>query len=1153
MVFKTLNISGVLLDKNQLISHMEKIAVEHNIKINSDKNTYPIYALNENYKFILETYRILNEHVKLGIKVHSAGEWILDNFYIIEEIVKTVRKEMTIKKYCKMTGLASGKYEGFARSYVVASEIVSYTDCKLDSEVIYSCLEGYQRNKMFSIEEITNFGVFLKIAIINHVRDICEKIYSSELQRFRVEEIIERVIENKKPNERIFISKFKSFNNFDNELKYPFIEYMSYRLKKYGKNANGYQEILEEEVSKLGVTISEVVQKEHLYIANLKITIGNCIKSLRDISRINFTELLGMMNGTETILNRDPANIYSNMDQETKSYYKSIIEKLSKKTKISEVYIAEKIIELANKYKNNINNKNKLEKNQTIEAVRGKNNEKINSNFNSKKIEKNQTLDTVREKNNEKINNNLLEIKKTHVGYYLIDEGIYELKNILLNKNIKIKEMKFKTKLYISSFLSITIYIDFIISLIIYLKFKNLLLILFSSIFLFVPISEIVIRVMNYIMSKFKKPTLIPKMDFENNIPDDKKTIVVIPTILKSAEKVKEMMKKLEVYYLANLDKNLYFALLGDVSESNKKDMNYDSEVIEAGLKEVKKLNEKYKTDNFNRFHFLYRRRVWNEGEEKFIGWERKRGLLVTFNKYIKNLISNNFNINTMESQKENIPDFKYVITLDSDTSLVLGSASKLIGAMSHILNTPVIENNRVISGYGIMQPRIGLDLGLAKESKFLEIYSVPGGIDFYTNAISDIYQDYFKEGIFTGKGIYDVDIYNEILENEIPENMVLSHDLLEGNFLRCGLVTDVMLLDGFPNKYISYIKRNHRWVRGDWQIARWLKSKRLNEISKFKIFDNLRRSVLNIFSLVILIASLLVFNANKWLSILFFIISLVSITVMYILDIVNYIIFKESNIYGAVYSHQKFSKDMGGIRLIFLKIFLNIIFLPYEMWENLDSIIRSFYRMTKKKKLLEWVTAEDGDKSIKNNLLTVYKHMWINIFLGIVFILVKSNFIFKIIGILFLIAPYVVFVISKINKPEDIVNTKDRKELNEIAYKTWKFFEDNINEKNNYLICDNYQEDRKEKTVNRTSSTNIGLELISILSAFDLGFIDFDKTKWYLKNIFNVLRILSKWNGHLYNWYETDTLDPLRPRYISTVDSGNFVRIFIYCKIIFE
>ena len=222
-------------------------------------------------------------------------------------------------------------------------------------------------------------------------------------------------------------------------------------------------------------------------------------------------------------------------------------------------------------------------------------------------------------------------------------------------------------------------------------------------------------------------------------------------------------------------------------------------------------------------------------------------------------------------------------------------------------------------------------------------------GIDLYTNAISDVYQDYFKEGIFTGKGIYDIDVYNEILKNEIPENIVLSHDLLEGNFLRCALVSDVMLLDGYPAKYISYIKRNHRWVRGDWQIIRWLKSKRLNQISKFKIFDNLRRSVLKIFSLVLLVLSAFLFSKNRNVSLCFLIFSLVSITVMYILEILNYVIFKESNIYGAVYSRKKF-----------LKILFEIIFLPYEAWENIDSIIRSFYRMTTKKKLLEWVTAED-------------------------------------------------------------------------------------------------------------------------------------------------------------------------------------------------
>ena len=292
MVFKTLTISGVLLDEKQLLKHIEELANNHNIKMFSDKNTYPIYQLNQNYQFILETYQILNEHVKMGIKIHSAGEWILDNFYIIEELVKTIRKELSLKKYCRMIGISTSPYEGFARSYLLAEEITSYTDCRLDSEIIYKCLESYQKNKMLSIDEIENFGIFLKIAIINKIRNICEKIYSSEIQRLKAESIIERIIENKKPDEQKFVTHFKNYNNFEDELKYPFIEYMSYKLKKYGKEANAYQEILEEEVSKLGISTFDVVQKEHLSIANLKMTIGNCIKSLRNVSRINFGELL---------------------------------------------------------------------------------------------------------------------------------------------------------------------------------------------------------------------------------------------------------------------------------------------------------------------------------------------------------------------------------------------------------------------------------------------------------------------------------------------------------------------------------------------------------------------------------------------------------------------------------------------------------------------------------------------------------------------------------------------------------------------------------------------------------------------------------------------------------------------------------------------
>ena len=640
MVFKTLNISGALLEEKQLLEHIEKIASVHNIKMFSDNDTYPIYSLNSNYKFILETYQILNEHVKLGIKIHSAGEWILDNFYIIEEMVKTIKKELTPKKYRKMIGISSGQYNGFARSYLLAEEIVSYTDCKIDSNVIYKCLEAYQKNKMLSIDEIENFGIFLKISIINKIKNICEKIYSSELQRFRAESIIERIIENKSENEQKFGKSFKTYNNFEDELKYPFIEYMSYKLKKYGKEASKYQDILEEEVSKLGISCFDVVQKEHLYIANLKITIGNCIKSLRDISRINFGELLVGINGTETILNSDPEGTYPYMDQESKNYYKTIIDKLAKKTKISEIYIAEKIIELCNKE---------------------------------------------------------TEPRKRHVGYYLIDEGYSNLLGILLNKTIIPKSLRFKARLYIASFFAISLFLDFLISILFYINTFNLGFTIALSILIFIPVSEIVIRVINYFLGKLKKPTFIPKIDYDKSIPDDKKTFVIIPTILNSKEKVKEILHKLEVYYLANPQKNIYFALLGDVTESSKKVEKFDKEIIDTGIDETKKLNEKYKLNGFNRFHFLYRKREWSSGEGKFIGWERKRGLLTIFNKYIKNNISNVFWANTIESQKELLPDIKYIITLDSDTNLVLNSASKLIGAMSHILNKPVIEERKVI------------------------------------------------------------------------------------------------------------------------------------------------------------------------------------------------------------------------------------------------------------------------------------------------------------------------------------------------------------------------------------------------------------------------------------------------------------------------
>jgi hypothetical protein len=684
--YRDLNISGTILDKNQLASYMEKIASEHNIKNGTSKDTYVIESLKKKYHIILETYNLLSKHIKMGIKIHSAGEWILDNFYIIEENVKSIQKDLSLKKYKQMIGISNGKYEGFARSYCLASEIVAYTDCRIDKDTINFCLKAYQKKKLLEMQEIWDLGIFLRVAIISHISEMCEKVYLAELQKERVDSILKRIVEKQEniskkqdnlANQYHGNYKFK-VKRGSSDLKYPFIEYMSYKLKEYGKEAIEYQKILENEVEKMGLTVSEVIQKEHFEIANIKVTIGNAIKSLKEIAHINFGELFSFTNATEEILKLDPSKIYSNMDEESKNYYRDKISKISKKFKISEIYIAEKLIELAKKHES-------------------------------------------KEK--------LVDKRKSHIGYYLIDEGIEDLYKALEINKMKPKSNLFKSKLYIGFSVIFPIYFCFCLALCFFIKTgtRNVFQAIIISAICYIPFSEIWIRIQNYILSKCKKPEILPKMNYEKEIPKKSATFVVIPTIVKSKEKVAEMMHKLEVYYLANKLDNIYFALLGDCSEETSSVMKFDKEVVEEGKKLSKELNEKYKTEGFPRFHFLYRKRVWNECENSFIGWERKRGLLTTFNQYICGKIENDFLENTIENNINILPDIKYIITLDSDTNLVLNSASKMIGAMDHILNEPVIEKGRVASGYSIMQPRIGLDLGLAQKTYLPELYSMQG------------------------------------------------------------------------------------------------------------------------------------------------------------------------------------------------------------------------------------------------------------------------------------------------------------------------------------------------------------------------------------------------------------------------------------------
>ena len=538
---KILKINGTVIDRNQLENHLQKIASSHNITNKSQKDTYPVPHMLESFKMIQEVYNLLNEHLKLGIGIHPAGEWLLDNFYIIEQTVKQIQKELTLNKYINFVGIGNGQYKGFARIYVLAAEIVAYTDNKIEKRDLERYLSSYQTKKTLSMEEIWNIGMFLQISIIENIREICEKIYSSQIQKYKAENIVERLVENKQKSETVFKNnnKEKLKNTVTNDMRYPFVEYMSYILKRYGKKGNSYLTALEEAVEMTGSSVSEIIKKEHFDIAVRKVSIANSITSIKRIQRINFLEIFEKINGVEELLKQDPANVYEKMTNNTKEYYRNKIKEISKKTKISEIYIARKILEIA-----------KSKEDGT---------------------------------------------KQSHIGYYLIDEGINELYDILNCKSSKKMDYKSKAKIFTFTISILSISISLGLSYLLNMHIKNIWLFIISFILFLIPASEISVQIIQYILSKIVKPKVIPKLDFSNGIDKQNSTMVIIPTIVNSKEKVQELMKKLEVYYLANKSENLYFTLLGDCTQSTRKEEKFDEEIVEEGKKLVRELNNKYK------------------------------------------------------------------------------------------------------------------------------------------------------------------------------------------------------------------------------------------------------------------------------------------------------------------------------------------------------------------------------------------------------------------------------------------------------------------------------------------------------------------------------------------------------------------------------
>jgi len=1099
---KYFTIKDVLLNPDQLANHAKEIARSHSVSEKKKSAKLLLSRLDNNFKTISSVYKSLNEDVRKGKDLSPASEWLLDNFYKIEEQVKEIRQDLIKERFLELNVLEGGFLEGYPRVYAIALELVSHTDGRLDEKLIVDFVEAYQSESILSIAEIWSLMLMTGIALIENVKGICEKIYNIQLQCNKAGK------EADKDSSELLDTVVENLENM-NRVNSGYIEYFLRKLRKKGIETGKIIDCIDKELAVFDTTVRKVIDSEHEQQAALKISIGNAITSLGIISVLDWNSIFETLSIVDDILRSDPAHIYSQMDFESRDFYRHQIEIMARVCKTSETNVALKAVEFA--------------------------------------------------ENAEKKGN---EDKSRYVGYYIIDKGRKELFKELGYKGWRNHFHDYTISLYLAPILLSTGVIASFLAVYAYMfsGIKSVFLSILVGIAAILPASDIVITIANWVFTHIISPAFLPKLEYRDEIPEEDSTIVVIPALLPNEKRTRELLEQLEVYYLSNKEENLYFALAGDFKDADRKDLSGDRVIIDSAMKGIERLNKKYAGD-CDVFFFFHRHRQYCDKQDKWMGWERKRGALVEFNELITGSKDTSYSI--VSGDISHLKKIKYVITLDADTILPMDTAKKLIGCISHPLNKACFDEEKgiVVDGYGLIQPRISIGIESANRSIFTRIFTDQGGIDPYTTAFSDIYQDLFGEGIFTGKGIYDVNIFNRTLRDTIPDDSILSHDLLEGSYIRTGLATDLALVDEYPSKYSSFIMRLHRWVRGDWQIIKWLFPRvknRLGEwvpnplstLSKWKIIDNMRRSLVPISLMLFFIMGLTVFPGNSlvWVSFILF-------TVFFplVIGIIDYIILKY---YRTV--REKLHGDLIiGLKSTLYQVFLVFVFLPYQAYMMADAILRTLYRMfISKSNLLEWVTAADVEKKLKNDLTSFVKRMKTEIYIAVaivilVLLLRPENIIYAIItGIIWILSPLIAYLVSKEeDRRVERLPVEDIRELRRFARKTWAYCEDFAGPENNFLPPDNYQVNPPNGVAHRTSPTNIGFFLISTLAARDFGYLSTTQMVETIEKTISTVEIMDTWKGHLFNWYNTKTLEPLRPYYISTIDSGNMVGYLITLK----
>jgi len=1069
-----------------------------------------LVRLNANELTLVDVCALLWEAVKQDRRIAPAGEWLLDNFYLIDEQIRTARRHLPKDYSRELPRLRNGPSAGLPRVYDIALEIIAHGDGRVDPENLSRFVAAYQSVTPLKLGELWAIPIMLRLALIENLRRVAARIAGSRTGHNLADGWADQMVAMAESNPKNLILVIADMARSQPPMSSAFVAEFARRLQGQSSALALPLTWIEQHLADTSLTIDQLVQVENQQQAADQVSISNSIGSLRFLGAMDWREFVETMSVVEWTLREDPGGTYGRMDFATRDRYRHVVERIAKHSRLSEAEVARHALELAQ----------------------------------------------------DRVGQPGGDTRSAHVGYFLIDRGLALLERraqarLGVADALQRRGRRFPLFLYLSAILVLTAL--FTVSLLTQAAADNwpgwLLALLCVPAVL--GTSQLAMALVNWFATLLATPQPLPRMDLSRGIPVEARTLVVTPTMLTGDATIETLVEALEVRFLANRDDSLHFGLLTDLRDAPAETLPQDAGLVQLAAERIAALNEKYPRVSGDTFFLFHRPRCWNPQEGVWMGYERKRGKLSDLNALLRGSTPEFLPEGAISPFARVVGDtailanVRYVITLDTDTELPRDAALELVGAMTHPLNRPRwdADRQRIVEGYGILQPRVAASLPGANRSRYARLYASDAGIDPYTQVVSDVYQDWFQEGSFIGKGIYDVAAFEQALAGRLPENRILSHDLLEGCYARSGLLTDVQLYEEHPACYSADLSRRYRWMRGDWQIAGWLlprvpglhgiqRKNPLSKLSHWKLFDNLRRSLVPAaVTLLFVLGWALVSPAWLWtLAVLG--IALIPALLTSILNGLQKA--------GDVRWRQHLAAALHSAGRQLTQALFTIACLPYEAFVGLDAMVRSLWRMqVSHRRLLEWTAS--GDTHHRRGFFGFYRQMWVAPLLAVVTALglaAVNPAALTAAGPLLLLwfaSPAVAWWISRpLRRRPAQLSADQTRFLHLLSRKTWSFFETFVGPADHWLPPDNFQEHPAVTIAHRTSPTNMGLSLLANLAAYDFGYLPAGGLIERTGNALRTMADLTRYRGHFYNWYDTQSLQPLAPLYISSVDSGN-------------